>query len=101
MASTSNYALRLPASLKKAVEAVAREDGTTINQFIVSAVAEKLSALKTADYFAERAARAGIGAFEDLALDTYADERRFFSYRRTTHRQEPDYGRLMSAIVLN
>jgi uncharacterized protein (DUF1778 family) len=62
MASTSNYALRLPASLKKAVEAVAREDGTTINQFIVSAVAEKLSALKTADYFAERAARGDIEA---------------------------------------
>jgi YfiH family protein len=52
-------------------------------------------------YIAERAARAGICAFEDLALDTYADERRFFSYRRTTHRREPDYGRLMSAIVLN
>ncbi len=52
-------------------------------------------------YIAERAARAGIGAFEDLALDTYADEQRFFSYRRTTHRGEPDYGRLMSAIVLN
>ena len=52
-------------------------------------------------YIAERAERAGIGAFEDMALDTYADERRFFSYRRATHRQEPDYGRLMSAIVLN
>ena len=52
-------------------------------------------------YIAERAARAGIGAFEDLALDTYADEERFFSYRRTTHRREPDYGRLMSVIVLN
>jgi YfiH family protein len=52
-------------------------------------------------YIAERAARSGIGAFEDLALDTYADEQRFFSYRRTTHRGEPDYGRLMSAIVLN
>ena len=52
-------------------------------------------------YIAERAGRAGIGAFEDLALDTYADEQRFFSYRRATHRQEPDYGRLISAIVLN
>ena len=52
-------------------------------------------------YIAERAARAGIGAFEDLALDTYADEQQFFSYRRTTHRREPDYGRLMSVIVLN
>lgn len=62
MAVTSNYALRLPASLKKAVEAFAREDGTTLNQFIVSAVAEKLSALKAADFFAERAARGDIGA---------------------------------------
>jgi hypothetical protein len=60
MAITSNYALRLPASLKNAVGAVAREDGTTLNQFIVCAVAEKLSALKTADYFAERAARGDI-----------------------------------------
>ena len=52
-------------------------------------------------YIAERAARSGVGAFEDLRLDTYADEERFFSYRRSTHRREGDYGRLISAIVLN
>jgi YfiH family protein len=52
-------------------------------------------------YIAERASRAGVGRFEDLGLDTYADERRFFSYRRATHRKEPDYGRLMSVIVMN
>ena len=52
-------------------------------------------------YIAERAARAGVGRFEDLGLDTYADERRFFSYRRATHRKEPDYGRLVSVIVMN
>jgi polyphenol oxidase len=52
-------------------------------------------------YIAERAARAGLRRFEDLRLDTYADERRFFSYRRATHRQEPDYGRLLSVIVMN
>jgi len=51
-------------------------------------------------YIAERAARARVGRFEDLRLDTYADEARFFSYRRTTHRREPDYGRLVSAIAL-
>ena len=51
-------------------------------------------------YIAQRAERAGIGAFEDLKLDTYADEERFFSYRRMTHRREEDYGRLLSAIVL-
>jgi YfiH family protein len=52
-------------------------------------------------YIAERAARAGVGRFEDLSLDTYSDERRFFSYRRATHRKEPDYGRLLSVIVMN
>jgi YfiH family protein len=43
---------------------------------------------------------AGIGEFADLGLCTYSDEERFFSYRRTTHRGEPDYGRLISAITL-
>lgn len=57
MRTPSNYALRLPASLKKSAEAVARDDGSTLNQFIVSAVAEKVSALKTAEYFTQRAAR--------------------------------------------
>ena len=47
-----------------------------------------------------RLQRAGVGRFEDMGLDTYADPARFFSYRRTTHRDEPDYGRLVSAIAL-
>ncbi|MBT6094349.1 MAG: peptidoglycan editing factor PgeF [Rhodospirillaceae bacterium] len=37
---------------------------------------------------------------EDVGLDTYADEERFFSYRRATHRQESDYGRGISIISL-
>jgi YfiH family protein len=51
-------------------------------------------------YIGLRAARAGVGVFVDLGLDTYADEARFFSYRRKTHRSEADYGRLVSAIAL-
>ncbi len=43
---------------------------------------------------------AGVGRAESLGLDTYADEARFFSYRRATHRGEPDYGRLVAAIAL-
>jgi len=43
---------------------------------------------------------AGVGSFTNLALDTYADEARFFSYRRCTHRQEADYGRQIAAIAL-
>ena len=66
MRTTSHYALRLPASLKRAAEELAREDGTTLNQFIVSAVAEKLAALKTADYVAERARQADFVAFDRL-----------------------------------
>lgn len=66
MSRTSNYALRLPESLKRAVQDAARDDGTTLNQFIVTAVAEKLSALKTADIIAQRAARADLDAFDRL-----------------------------------
>ena len=62
MGTQSNYALRLPLSLKAGAEQVAREDGTTLNQFIVSAVAEKLAAMKTADYFAQRSQRGDTAA---------------------------------------
>ena len=41
-----------------------------------------------------------VASFEDLGVDTYADEARCFSYRRSVHRREPDYGRLVSAITL-
>lgn len=47
-----------------------------------------------------RLEQAGVGFIEDLGLDTYPDEARFFSYRRATHRGEPDYGRLIAAIAL-
>jgi polyphenol oxidase len=47
-----------------------------------------------------RVERAGVATVHDMALCTYADERRFYSYRRTTHRAEVDYGRLISAIVI-
>lgn len=43
---------------------------------------------------------AGIGEFANLGLCTYVNEEHFFSYRRTTHRGEPDYGRLISAITI-
>lgn len=43
---------------------------------------------------------AGVAAVEDLALDTYVDDTRYFSYRRATHRGETDYGRQLSAITL-
>ena len=62
MGTQSNYALRLPLSLKSGAEQMARDDGSTLNQFIVSAVAEKLAALKTADYFVQRAGNGDLNA---------------------------------------
>lgn len=63
---TAAYALRLPRSLKKAVEKLSKEEGTSINQFVASAVAEKVSALKTAEFFAERRARADFRSFDRM-----------------------------------
>jgi YfiH family protein len=51
-------------------------------------------------YVAHRLRQSGIGTVETLASCTYADEASFFSYRRTTHRNEADYGRQLSAIML-
>ncbi|MEJ0078151.1 MAG: peptidoglycan editing factor PgeF [Alphaproteobacteria bacterium] len=51
-------------------------------------------------YIRSRLERAEIKSVEDLGLCTYADPARFFSYRRTTHRGEPDYGRHINAIAL-
>jgi YfiH family protein len=50
-------------------------------------------------FIVSRLEKAGVTA-KSVDLCTYADEARFFSYRRTTHRGEADYGRLLSAIVL-
>lgn len=51
-------------------------------------------------YIVARLAVAGVAAVADIGLCTYADADRFFSYRRTTHRGEADYGRLLSAIAI-
>lgn len=51
-------------------------------------------------YLTNRLRREGVGNVVNLSLCTFSDERRFFSYRRATHRNEKDYGRLISAIAL-
>lgn len=56
----ANYALRLQASLKAEAERLAKAEGTTLNQFINVAVAEKIAALRTAEFFRERARRADV-----------------------------------------
>ncbi len=51
-------------------------------------------------YIALRLIRAGVRQIEDVGLCTYADPTRFFSFRRSTHRAEADYGRHINAIAL-
>ena len=71
-------------------------------RFFVSATARDHHALFDLPAFiGARLTSAGVGRFETLGLDTYADETRFFSYRRATHRGEADYGRLVAAIALS
>ncbi len=52
-------------------------------------------------YILARLTAAGVDKAHDLGHCTYADEASCFSYRRATHRREADYGRLLSAIVLD
>ena len=51
-------------------------------------------------FVVSRLAAAGLGRIEALGLDTYSDPDRFYSYRRATHRGEPDYGRQIALIAL-
>jgi len=77
----------------------AAEDGDSA-RFFKPAAREGHAQLDLAGYIAARLSRAGIEQIEDLGLCTYADAARFFSFRRTTHRGEADYGRHVNAIVL-
>ena len=56
----STYPLRLPASLKAAVVEISGKDGTSINQFVTTAVAEKIAAMKTAEFFTACATQADV-----------------------------------------
>jgi hypothetical protein len=60
---TGVFALRLPLSLKAAMDRVCAKDGYSVNQFNVAAVAEKFSVMEGERFFAERQARADDAAF--------------------------------------
>jgi len=63
---TRTYLLRLPRWLKEAVVQLSKEAGTSMNQFVATAVAEKVSALQTARFFQDRRARADFKAFDRI-----------------------------------
>jgi hypothetical protein len=66
MKNQSAYPLRLPRSVKAEVERRGKQDGISVNQFVATAVAEKLADMSTAQYFAERRERADFTAFDRL-----------------------------------
>jgi len=68
----ANYALRVPESLFAYAKKVAGEEHVSMNQFFVTAIAEKVSALKTEAYFRERREKADLAAF-DAWLDASPD----------------------------
>ena len=63
--ANSNYALKAPKSILAAARSAAKRDGVSLNQFINTALAEKVAVLETQQVFAERAARADKALFLD------------------------------------
>jgi hypothetical protein len=65
--SKSTYPLKLPASIKTAAQRLAKEDGVSLNQWIASAVAQKVGAVETAaGFLAARARRGSLKAFDEI-----------------------------------
>jgi hypothetical protein len=62
----STFPLRLPVSMKTALEKISARDGTSMNQFLVVAAAEKIAAMETERFFAERKNRADRKAFRRI-----------------------------------
>jgi YfiH family protein len=81
------------------VERFSLADGGNARFFVASSRANH-AMFDLGGYIAARLSSAGLTQIEDLGLCTYEDETRFFSYRRTTHRGEGDYGRHVNAIAL-
>ncbi|ODS00182.1 polyphenol oxidase [Methyloceanibacter methanicus] len=84
----ADYKARFLATEPDAERFFANDDGTGEPHFDLPA------------YVADRLARAEVGEIYDLGLCTYYDETRLYSYRRSQHHGEADYGRQISAIVL-
>lgn len=69
-------------------------------RFFVRSTREGHSMFDLPGFITARVEKLGVASFENLSIDTYADEARCFSYRRCTHRKDADFGRLVSAIAL-
>jgi YfiH family protein len=91
-----------PRSYEVGEEFVARFLGADRDhaRFFAPSTREGHSMFDLPGFIGARIDRLGVGTFVNLSVDTYEDEARCFSYRRSVHREAPDYGRLVSAIAL-
>lgn len=78
-----------------------RQDDEANSRFFTASSRPDHATFDLPAYILSRLVEAGIREAADLGSCTYQDPDRFYSYRRTTHRGEPDYGRLISAISLS
>jgi polyphenol oxidase len=77
------------------------QQNATHEKYFISSVRNDHYMFDLPAYLIDRMMAFGVGQVYNSELCTYSDRERFFSYRRTTHLQENDYGRLISAIALS
>jgi uncharacterized protein (DUF1778 family) len=77
----STLSLRIPHSLHKQIRQLAKREGVSINQFVASAAAEKMSALLTEQYIEARAKRASLIKFQKVL-------------KKVPHAEPEDYDRI-------
>ncbi|MDE0942894.1 MAG: peptidoglycan editing factor PgeF [Alphaproteobacteria bacterium] len=75
-------------------------ENTDYDRFFIASPKARHFQFDLAGFVMARLHGLGLRQSHDLGMDTYADDELFFSYRRTCHRDEPDYGRQISAIAL-
>jgi polyphenol oxidase len=73
---------------------------SSYGRFFVASARDGRFMFDLPSFIAMRLRSAGVGSFQDLARDTYAEPDCFYSYRRSAHKSEPDYGRQIAAIAL-
>jgi polyphenol oxidase len=111
MSKLGARAERVTAAIGPAISQEAYEVGQEFMQQVIADAPESAAFFVTNEatgephfdlpaYVADRLGRAGVGAIADLGLCTYCEETRLFSYRRSQHHGEEDYGRQISAILL-
>ncbi|MFN0129832.1 MAG: toxin-antitoxin system HicB family antitoxin [Verrucomicrobiales bacterium] len=88
----TTLSVRVPDSLHRAIKELAMKDGYSMNQFLITAAAEKLSALETVDYLRHRAERANLKQFDrllDMVPDSKPDpgDERPLNHKRRTRRR--------------